>query len=215
MPDRPRLPCWVVTGPIGAGKSLAVEEFAHRGAAVVDADRLGHAVLRDPDVVAALRDRWGPGILAGGEVDRAAVARRVFADPGELAWLESVTHPRLAARIGEAVAAAARRDPLPPLAVVEAAVYFRLPPWGPVDLVVVVTAPERLRLERLAASGRLTPEEARARIASQRPLEAAFRRADVALDNSGGPASLRAAVRRLLHEHGLFASTGGADERDA
>ncbi len=218
MPEPPRLPCWVVTGPIGAGKSTAVAELARLGAAVVDADAAGHAVLAEPEVAAAVAARYGPDAAPGGVVDRAAVARRVFADPAELAWLEALTHPRLSRRIAAALAALARRRPRPPLAVVEAAVYFRLPPWGPVDLVIAVTAPEEVRIRRLVASGRFTADEARRRVAAQRSLLPRFAAADVVIDNGGDAASLRAAVRRLWRERGPGADPDAeevGDEGDA
>jgi len=193
-----RLQRWVVTGPIGAGKSLAVAELAALGAHVVDADAEGRALLREPGMPAAVAAALGPGVLRDGEVDRAAVAALVFADPPALDRLNALTHPRLADRLAvrlQELEAAARQ---PGLAVVEAAVYFLLPPFGPVDLVVAVVAPPELRVGRLAASGRFDAAAARVRAEAQRPLLDAFARADVVLSNDGGPDDLRRAVRALV-----------------
>ncbi|MCB1150352.1 dephospho-CoA kinase, partial [bacterium] len=132
---------WVVTGPIGGGKSAATAVLAELGATVIDADAVGHDVLRRPEIIAALSERFGTDILRGGEVDRPALGRLAFADAASLAALDRITHPPLAAELARRVAAA----PAGGLAVVEAAVYFRLPPFGPVDLVIAVTAPEALR----------------------------------------------------------------------
>ncbi|MDO9694628.1 MAG: dephospho-CoA kinase [Candidatus Latescibacteria bacterium] len=197
-PAERRLLHWVVTGPIGAGKSLAVSELAALGARVVDADAEGRALLREPGMPASVAAALGAGVVRAGEVDRAAVAALVFADPQALARLDALVHPRLAARIAARLREHEAAAGEPGLAVVEAAVYFLLPPFGPVDLVVAIDAPLELRVSRLAASGRLDAAAARVRADAQRHLLDAFSRADVVLRNEGGPGDLRRAVRELV-----------------
>ena len=69
-----------LVGGIASGKSLVAECLRDLGAVVLDADRAGHAVLREPDVVAALVSRWGNSILdPAGQISRRAVAKIVFA----------------------------------------------------------------------------------------------------------------------------------------
>src|SRR5919202_4128661 len=85
-----------VTGGIGAGKSEALQAFARHGAAVSSSDAIVHDLLRkDDDVLSALRARWGNEIVADDGADRAAIARIVFNDPDELAWLEGLLHPKV------------------------------------------------------------------------------------------------------------------------
>ena len=95
-----------ITGGIASGKSLVAQQLGQFGAVVLDADRVGHEVLREPPVRAALMARWGTGILdAAGEIRRRVVAEKVFAPPPdgprELAFLEHWTHPRITERIGQ------------------------------------------------------------------------------------------------------------------
>jgi len=187
----------VVTGPIGGGKSAATAVLAELGATVIDADAVGHDVLRRPEIIAALSERFGTDILRGGEVDRPALGRLAFADAASLAALDRITHPPLAAELARRVAAA----PAGGLAVVEAAVYFRLPPFGPVDLVIAVTAPEALRRRRLVASGRLDADAAARRIRAQRPLLKEWEGSDIVLRNDGDLDALRGAVRALHARH--------------
>jgi len=101
-----------VTGGIGAGKSEALKAFARHGAATISSDEIVHELLRsNPDVHAAVRERWGQALLDDdGGVDRARVAEVVFGDRKELTWLESLLHPRVIAtylawreRLGEDV----------------------------------------------------------------------------------------------------------------
>src|SRR5881392_3650852 len=85
-----------VTGGIGAGKSEALKAFARHGAATSSSDEIVHGLLReDPEVHAALRERWGDGVLGPDGANRAAIAEIVFANADELAWLERLLHPRV------------------------------------------------------------------------------------------------------------------------
>jgi dephospho-CoA kinase len=191
-----RMQRWVVTGPIGSGKSLLTGLLRDRGAAVICADEIGHELLRRDEVIAAITVAFGRSVLIAGEVDRSALGRLVFADDKALAQLDAITHPRLAAEIEIRLAAEARAGQTD-LAVLEAAVYFLLPSL-PMDLTIAVVADAQLRRERLVRSGRLTDEEARQRIAAQQSLEAHWPRADVTLVNEGTEEELARAARRAL-----------------
>jgi dephospho-CoA kinase len=195
---------WVVTGPTGAGKSAVTTLLAARGAVVIDGDELGHEVLREPAVLAAIDGRFGPGMVAGGTVDRARLGRVVFGDPAALADLDAITHGPLGARMEAALAAAELAQlsrPGVPLAVLEAAVYFRLPAPPRTDLVVAVLAAPELRAARLAARAGLTPDEARARVLAQSHLDRDWIRADVTIRNEGSAEDLAVAVDRLWAAH--------------
>ena len=190
---------WVVTGPIGAGKSTVTAWLARRGAAVVDGDRLGHEVLADPAVVAEVAAAFGPGTVAEGQVDRTVLGPLVFADPSALARLNGITHGRIAAL------ARRRLDELEKagnhgLAVLEAAVYFLFPAPPPVDLVIAVVADPVVRAARLAARRGLTAPQAAARLAAQADLAPLWRSADVVLDNSGDELQLQRRLDQLLLE---------------
>lgn len=190
---------WVVTGPTGAGKSAVTALLAARGAVVVDGDALGHAVLAKPAVLAAIGARFGADIVAGGTVDRARLGRAVFGDPRQLAALDAIVHGPLGELMSAALADAAGTGA--PLAVLEAAVYYRLPAPPRVDLVVAVLAPAALRAERLAARAGLAPEEARARVRVLSHLDRDWSRADVTITNDGRAEDLAAAVDRLWAAH--------------
>jgi dephospho-CoA kinase len=188
-----------LVGGIASGKSLVADGFRQLGAAVLDADRAGHEVLRDPDVVAALRARWGQRVLdASGQINRSAVAKIVFApgNAGEKAFLESVTHPRIETRLNEQLAEAKSAANPPPIAVLDAALLFEAG-WDKLcGKVVFVECPRELRLSRAKARG-WTEEQFTAREAAQMPVEAKRRRADFIIDNSGPPALALASVREL------------------
>ena len=100
-----------------------------------------------------LRERWGERVVAGDEVDRAAVAAIVFERPEELAWLEGELFPRVGMRIAAWRAELERRDPPPEIAVVEVPLLFEAGSEGFFDATIAVVADEALREERAAARG--------------------------------------------------------------
>ena len=93
-----------ILGGVASGKSTVARQFAQLGAAVLDADRAGHEVLRLPEIEAAARRRWGEEAFGpDGRIDRQRLACIVFA-PGpkgrrEREFLEQLTHPEIARAI--------------------------------------------------------------------------------------------------------------------
>lgn len=192
---------WAVTGPIGSGKSTLTRLLIDWGAAVLDGDRLGHEILTRPNIVAGVKETFGPEMVPAGVVDRSRLGQRVFADPGAMSQLNGLTHGPLAALIRE------RLDELADegkhgLAVLEAAVYFLLPDPPPMDLVVCVTAPEDQRLARLARRNGLTEAEALRRMRIQDPMAGLWSRADVVIANDGLPGALTPIARDLWDRFG-------------
>jgi dephospho-CoA kinase len=115
----------------------------------------------------------------------------VFADESARARLNAITHPRIAARTAELMAA------LPDDAVVihDVPLLAELGLQGAYDLVVVVDAPDALRVARLVERG-LSEDDAQARIAAQASREQRLAIADVVIDNGGSLDSLREQVQR-------------------
>ena len=183
-----------LTGGIGSGKSTVAQLFSELGAYVVDADRVAREVVAPgSDGLRALVAEFGPGICApDGSLDRAAMAEVVFADESARARLNAITHPRIAARTAELMAA------LPDDAVVihDVPLLAELGLQGAYDLVVVVDAPDDVRITRLIDRG-LSESDARARIAAQAGREQRLAIADVVIDNSGDLASLTAQVQKV------------------
>ena len=91
-PTSPRRPVAVaITGGIGAGKSEALAAFARHGAATISSDEVVHELYGDPDVKAALEERFGTS-------DKAEIREQVVADREALVWLEGLLHPRVMER---------------------------------------------------------------------------------------------------------------------
>lgn len=191
-------PTFGLIGGIGAGKSTAAAAFAARGAAVVNADALGHAALDDADTRRWLTRRWGPGVLKpDGSPDRRAIGGIVFADPTERAALEGQVFPWIAEHALRAVAAA-QADPAVAFVVVDAAVMLEAGWNKVVDRIVYIDAPRETRLARLAARSGWDAAQLTAREAAQWPVAKKMARADAVLVNDAGPEKLHRQIDQLL-----------------
>jgi dephospho-CoA kinase len=199
-----------LTGGIGSGKSTVSALLTERGAVLIDADRLAREVV-EPGTpgLAAVAEAFGDGVVGpDGALDRPALAAIVFADPEARRRLDGIVHPLVRARAAELVAAA------PPDAVVvqDVPLLVETGQAGGYDLVLVVEADLRVRVERLIARG-MGEDDARARIAAQATDEQRRAAADVVLDNSGSRDELAAQVDRFWAERVLPALRDRARER--
>jgi dephospho-CoA kinase len=175
-----------LTGGIATGKSTVAAFLRQAGAAIIDADRIAHEVVRRHrpawrEIVA----RFGTEILLENqEIDREKLGRIIFHDAGQKAALNRIVHPHVFNAIQTRMDAIQADDPeavviqdIPLL--FESGVHRRLP------CVIVVYVPEALQLQRLRQRNHLSKAEALARMRSQMPIEEKKKMADILIDNSG------------------------------
>jgi dephospho-CoA kinase len=187
-----------LTGGIGSGKSAALAAFGRCGAATLSADEAAHDLYADAEVATAVVERFGAEVLGpDGGVDRAALARRAFADPAGIGFLEELLHPRIGRRRAEWVAAQRAATPPPLLCVCEVPLLYEARAEDGFDAVLVVTAPDSVRRERVEARG----HDFAARSARQLPEADKVARADAAFVNDGSLAALEAWVAARFREH--------------
>jgi len=186
-----------VTGGIGAGKSTVVNAFVHRGAVPFSADSAVHELYSRPDVVAAVRERWGGEVLADGAVDRTAIAGIVFTDEGERRWLEGLLHPLVGAAWLQFVEEQRALPEPPEFVVAEVPLLFEANLQDRYDAIVTITAPLPTRIERAEArgSGRTLSAE---RAAAQMSEEEKTERADFSYTNTGSFEDLDAFAGEVL-----------------
>jgi dephospho-CoA kinase len=186
-----------LTGGIASGKSMVADELAARGAIIIDADVLAREVVEPgTPALAAIVDRFGAQVLRDGQVDRARLARIVFADPEARRDLERIVHPAVRARAAELERAAG-----------DAAVVVHVIPLlvetgqhEDFDVVVTVDADHETQIQRLMVRNGFTRTEAESRIAAQASREDRRRAADVVLENTGSVTRLREQVDALWAE---------------
>jgi dephospho-CoA kinase len=157
-----------VTGNVASGKSLVARMFQEKGCALVDADKVAHELyVAQPGLVRQVAQEFGDEVLhPDGTLNRKRLGARVFGDPAALAALNRIVHPHLLVALRERVFSALR---VMNRVVVDAALIVEWGAYREADALVLVTAPEPLRLARLMERDGLSHDEAERRIRSQMP----------------------------------------------
>lgn len=185
-----------LTGGIGCGKSSVACFFAEAGWAVLSADALVQDLLASNEaVIEAVRERWGGAVFnVEGRVDRSAVAETVFAEPGELEWLEALLHPR----VREQWLAAMQGDPGSNW-VIEIPLLFEKRLEKEFDFSVCVTCPEAIVIARMALRG-FSKVAIEQRSKRQMALSEKMGRADYVITNAGSLEFLKEQTLGLIAE---------------
>ncbi len=170
---------------------------------MISADALAHEVLEYEDVKRAARQRWGDGIfMPDGAVDRAALAKIVFAPPPdgprERKHLEQLIHPEVGRLTANRLEQLQQEKQIKAIVLdvpllVEAG-------WGKLcDKVLYVDAPREQRLAQTQSRGWQADDFER-REATQHALATKREQADLVIDNSGTPAATRSQLETFWHE---------------
>jgi dephospho-CoA kinase len=175
-----------LTGGMACGKSFVARTLEGLGCHVIRADELGHEVLQPGgEAFGPVVAEFGPGILdASGLIDRKLLAAQVFGSPERLAVLNGIVHPAVIRREEAFLAEAERNDP-DGVAIVEAAILVETGSFRRFDKLIVVACTPEQQVERAVHRDGCTPEEARARLSRQLPVEEKLRYADYVIDTSG------------------------------
>jgi len=189
-----------LTGGMAAGKSTVARMFRALGAEVWDADTAAKNLYRtNHDLRDAAIARWGDDVALkdenGRTVDlvRTEVAKQVFQDPAEMAWLEAQVHPAVARdfdRWLERIATTTSTS----IVVREAAILCESGSHLTCDFVITVEADEAVRIERASARaakrGEAVPseEDIRARLKRQASREQRVAQSNFVLENGNGDA---------------------------
>lgn len=182
-----------LTGGIAAGKSEALAAFGRLGAATLSSDAVVHDLLESEPLRRQMVERWGPEVAPeGAPTDRGRIGGIVFADPGELTWLESRIHPAVGTETAAWIAG------LPDeveVAVIEVPLLFEGGREKVFDTTVSIVAAEDVRRERAAARGHALVD---AREARQLTQEEKAERAEHVIVNDGSVEDLEEALSALL-----------------
>jgi len=185
-----------LTGGLGSGKSEALAAFERLGAATISSDAVVHELLETEPLLPRLVERWGGEVAPGGEVDRERIGSIVFADAGELRWLEAQIHPLVGERIGSWLASLPAQTQV---AVVEVPLLFETGMEDVFDTTVAVVSSDHVRQERAAARGHALVAEREARQLAQE--EKASRAAHV-VENDGSVDDLERELSALVAKLG-------------
>lgn len=168
------------------------------GAEVMDADPVAHALIaHGGECVEAVVKAFGDRVrAANGGVDRSVLGSIIFADTGARERLNALLHPTVIRHM-RTWAEAIRREGRFGVAVVP--LLFEAGMAKNWDAVICVASDEQTQLERLAQRG-LSPQEAKARMASQWPVREKMARADSVIENNGSLAELEVQCRAIWND---------------
>jgi dephospho-CoA kinase len=187
-----------IAGGIGAGKSLVAKAFGDLGCLVISADELVRLSYQDPKVKQTLRKWWGDLVFGpDGEIDRPAVARKIFTLPDERKRLEQLIHP-MVNQARERIMKGGADDPQVVAFVWDTPLLFEVGLNAHCDAVVFVDAPRELRHARLAATRGWDAAELDSRENSQMPLDRKAEISDHRIVNAAGVDEVHAQVREVL-----------------
>jgi len=188
-----------VTGLTGSGKSLVAETLRKRGAYIIDADKIAHAILLPgggayDEVVANL----GESILDDGFINRKKVAAIVFSDAEKLRQHTATTHKHILLKIYDEIDDAKRNNS--DIICIDAPLLIESGLHKSCDVTWVVHAEEDIRMERIMRRDGITRGEAARRMAVRAPFAETARHADAVFINDSDPEALAQAVTDKLNE---------------
>lgn len=184
-----------LTGGIGSGKSTVSSLLAQRGAIIIDGDAITRDLQRAGEpLLTVLADRFGSDILDDqGALDRAALAAIVFADKEALADLNKIVHPLVGKEMERRMTEQRQTNNV---VVLDIPLLAENPRKGLCGVIVVDIETE-LAVERLSSFRKMSPQDARARIANQSSRQTRLAMADQIIDNSGSMEELSSQVDRV------------------
>jgi dephospho-CoA kinase len=185
-----------LTGGVGMGKSTAGSMLRRLRVPVHDADATVHALMAKGGAAVARVAQAFPGVLRDGAIDRAALGRRVFADPASLRRLERILHPLV--RRDELRFLRAQRLRRARLVVLDIPLLFETGAQRRVDAVLTMTVPAVVQRQRVLRRPSMTVERFQAILARQVPDARRRRDADFVVQSGLGRGSTFRHLRRIV-----------------
>ncbi len=168
-----------VTGGIGSGKSVVCDILRLHGIPVYEADREAKE-LNDtsPVIRAEITRHFGEELYRDGKLDRKAFASVIFHDKQKLALANAIIHPELAKHF---LLWCNRQQH--PIVAIDAALLFEAGFHSWINKVIMVYAPEDVRLKRTIVRDQATADQVKARMQAQLPEEEKIKQSDFVVYN--------------------------------
>ena len=195
-----------LTGGIGSGKTAASDRFADLGIKVVDAD-IASRVVVEPGRPALdhIRDHFGDDmILPDGNMDRAKMREKVFANPDERKWLESLLHPLINAEIAQGIASASS-----PYVILAHPLLIETNQSQICNRVLLIDVPVEVQVQRTMERDDNSEEQVRAIIAAQTDRETRLENADDVVVNDCDLSTLHERIDALHETYRQMAANPG------
>lgn len=189
-----------IAGGIGSGKSYVARLLGEMGCRVIDSDAQVRAAYNNSQVRQTLRDWWGDEVFtAAGEIDKRAIAAKIFCDPHERSRLERLLHPMVnAARIAEMAAGAENENPA--AFVWDTPLLFEAGLNASCDFVIFVESTLEDRRTRVEAGRHWDGQELARRENLQWPLDKKREMSDYVVKNTADADDVRCQVSDVLSQ---------------
>lgn len=174
-----------LTGPTGSGKTTALKSLKKRGFEIIDCDRLYDSLLETDEALrASLTAAFGEIFLPGGKLDRPKLAKKVFGNKAELDRLNAIVFPVIYAAVEAIIAKNTQKG-----IAIDAINLLECKLGQLCDMTLAITADPEIRLKRIMARDGIGEEQARARIAAQKPDKFYRKNCTFLLENRAGSAA--------------------------
>lgn len=182
-----------LTGGIGSGKTTIAQYFMSLGIPVYIADEEARNMLNVPAVIDEMRKTFGEGIFSDGIPDRKKLAAIVFSDTERLTKLNGIIHPRVKRHFEQWVQSHSAED----FVIKETAILFESGSYKDCDAVILVTAPEKMRIARVIERDGVTEAQVLERMANQWDDETKIALSDYTIENTTLPEAKKQAQEIL------------------
>lgn len=153
-----------LTGGIGSGKSTVAHYIASKGIPVYVADEAAKELMEQAEVIAQIQTIFSQNVIApDGKLDRKAIAQRVFSNPDELNKLNAIVHPLVKTHFSRWL----QQHKSAAFVIKEAAILFETGGNEACDKVILVTAPEAIRIQRAMSRDHVSEEAIQNRMQNQ------------------------------------------------
>ncbi len=176
-----------ITGGIGSGKSTICKVFEAYGIPIFYADHEARELYRLPEIISWLKKSISPEVIdENNNVNKKVLSSLIFNDLNKLRLLEDFIHPQVSAKFDEWY----QKQNSAPYVLYEAAILFETGRYTSLDKTILVTAPEKTRLQRIVHRDKLDETEIRNRMSRQWDDNRKSALADFVLENIEWPETL-------------------------
>jgi len=168
-----------LTGGIGSGKSIVAKVFEMLGCALFNSDEAAKKVYNEPEVRQKVINLLGEESYSGIQLNKQHIGSIIFNNPDLLMSLNSIIHPAVGVKFKKFVA-----DNPGKIIIKETALLFEAKIEKQVDKIILVTANEELRINRVMQRDSLSREQVISRMKSQLPEQEKIKRADFIIYNN-------------------------------
>ncbi len=188
-----------ITGGMGGGKSSVCNILEKLGVKVIEADKVAKSLYStERELKDKIVESFGSSVLDDwGEVSFKQLAEKAFKDDNSAALLNQITHPFIRDAIRDKIIDHSMTNDV---IAVDAALLFEGELLYTVDYIITVSAPIKVRVNRIVSSGRFSEEEALKRISYQMSDEEKAEKADFVIQNDGTLKELKKKVEFVYNE---------------